>query len=291
MLFKNKVSVRWKEYFDNTCKGEDLWGHYKTSNGDLYVVIDGASSHEGTKTGGDVAQLIDKRLKEDAINIVRSKHLRELLHSINDESVKVNKGAYAAVAGILHRGRGMFAFGAGDVSILAKKPNGKLLQTLPLDLSMQRDEAEQTAMTEIGTIIDGKEITSENYFKRVNQFLNHGLSNAVGIGESFFLNEKSFYVKDGAALLIASDGITDPFMDPQKESGKIPKENALKLYELINSTNNAEEASEALKDLFWDTQVKEKKKIKADDRTGIFIYMNVAVAADDNEKTQILNRE
>tara|TARA_R110002096_G_C14660800_1_gene727826 strand:+ start:15461 stop:16318 length:858 start_codon:yes stop_codon:yes gene_type:complete len=276
MLFKNKVSVKWKEYFDNTCKGEDMWGHYKTSNGDLYVVIDGASSHEGTRTGGDVAKLIDKRLKEDAINIVRSKHLRELLHSINAESVKINEGAYAAIAGILHRGRGMFAFGAGDVSILAKKPNGKLLQTLPLDLNMQRDEAEQTAMTEIGTIINGKEITSENYFKRVEQYLHHGLCNAVGIGESFFLNEKSFYVKNGAALLIASDGITDPFMDPQKEAGKILKEDALKLHELINSTNDAEEAAEALKDLFWDTQVIEKRKIKADDRTGIFLFMNAA---------------
>jgi len=274
MLFKNKVSVHWKEYFDNTCKGEDLWCHYKTSNGDLYVVIDGASSHEGNKTGGDVARLIDKRLKEDAINIVRSKHLRELLHSINAESGKINEGAYAAVAGILHRGKGMFAFGAGDVSILAKKPNGKILQTLPLDLNMQRDEAEKTAMNEIGTIINGKEITSENYIKRVDQYLNHGLCNAVGIGESFFLNEKSFYVKDGAALLIASDGICDPFMDPQKEAGKIPKDDALKLHDLLNSTDNAEKAAENLKELFWDTQVKEKIKIKADDRTGIFIFMN-----------------
>jgi len=274
MFFNNKVSVRWKEYFDNTCKGEDMWGRYKTSNGYLYVVADGASTHEGAKTGGDVARLIDKRLKEDAINIVRSKHLRELMHSINSESVKINEGAYAAVAGILHRGRGMFAFGAGDVSILAKKPNGKLLQTLPLDLSMHRDDAEKTAMTEIGTIINGMEVTSDNYIKRVDQYINHGLCNAVGIGDSFFLNEKSFYVKDGAALLIASDGITDPFMEPQKEAGKIPKEDALKLHELINSTNNAEEAAEALKDLFWDTQVIEKRKIKADDRTGIFLCMN-----------------
>lgn len=274
MFFKNKVLVHWKEYFDNTCKGEDMWGHYKTSNGDLYVVADGASSHEGAKTGGDVARFIDKRLKEDAVNIVRSKHLKDLLHSINAESVKINGGAYAAIAGILHRGKTMFAFSAGDVAILAKKPGGKLLQVLPLDLHMGREEAEETATQEIGTIVNGTEITAENCSQRAIQYINHGLSNAVGIGESFFLNEKKFYTKDGAAILIASDGITDPFMEPQREAGKIPKENILKLYDLIESNVNAEEAAEALKDLFWDTQVKEKRKIKSDDRTGIFLYMH-----------------
>lgn len=57
----NEILVNWKEYFDNTCKGEDMWGHYKTANGDLYVVADGASNHEGSKTGGDVVRFIDER--------------------------------------------------------------------------------------------------------------------------------------------------------------------------------------------------------------------------------------
>ena len=188
-----KILLNWKEFFDNTCKGEDMWGHYKTATGDLYVVADGVSSHDGTKTGGDVVRYIDERLKQDAEHIVRSRYLRELIHSINDESVKVNEGAYAAIAGILHRDNGMFAFSAGDVSILAKKPGGKLLQVLPMDLNMQKDEAEQTAQKEIGTIIDGREITSENYILRAKQFTNHGLSNAIGIGESFYLNEKSLF--------------------------------------------------------------------------------------------------
>ena len=273
MFFKNRISVHWKEYFDNSCKGEDMWGHYKTANGNLYVVADGASTHEGTKTGGDVVRLIDDRLKQEAANIVRRKHLIELLHSINAESIKTNEGAYAAIAGILHRGKIMIAFSAGDVAILAKKPRGKLLQVLPLDLNMGREEAEQTAMTEIGTMINGTEITAENYSQRADQYINHGLSNAVGIGESFFLNEKRFYTKDGAAILIASDGITDPFMEPQIEAGTIPKTNAIKLHELIESSHTAKDAAEALKDLVWDTQVKEKKKIKSDDRTGLFLYM------------------
>jgi hypothetical protein len=79
-----KISLNWKEYSDNSCKGEDMWGHYKTSNGDLYVVADGASSHDGAKTGGDVARYIDHRLKQEAPNIVRRKHLLELITSIND---------------------------------------------------------------------------------------------------------------------------------------------------------------------------------------------------------------
>jgi len=250
-----------------------MWGHYKTSNGDLYVVADGASSHEGDKTGGDVARYIDHRLKQEAPNILRRNHLLELITSINSESSKINEGAYAAIAGILHRGNNMFAFGAGDVSILARKANGKLVQVLPLDLNIQKAEAKETAKTEIGTIIDGKEITAENYILRAEQYTNHGLTNAIGIGESFYLNKKSFYTKEGAVVLIATDGITDPFMETQKEAGKVSKISALKLYGIIDSSNNSEAAAEALKDLFWDTQVKEKKKIKADDRTGLFLYM------------------
>ena len=37
-----------------------------------------------------------------------------------------------------------------------------------------------------------------------------------------------------------------------------------------------EDAANALKNLIWDTQVKEKKKIKPDDRTGLFFYMNAS---------------
>jgi serine/threonine protein phosphatase PrpC len=274
MLDKKKILVNWKEYFDNDCKGEDMWGHYKTSNGDLYVVADGASTHDGSKTGGDVARFIDDRLRQDSANIVRSNDLKELIYSINTESTKVNEGAYAAIAGILHRRNRIFSFSAGDVSIIAKKPNGKLIQVLPLDLNMPRDEAERCAKADIGTVIKGVEITNENYEQRVNQYINHGLCNAIGIGQSFFLHDKSFNAKDGAALLIASDGVTDPFMKSQRGAGKILKANASKLYEVINSSDNAEDAANAIKNLIWDTQVKEKKKIKTDDRTGLFLYMN-----------------
>ena len=90
------------------------------------------------------------------------------------------------------------------------------------------------------------------------------------------MNDKNFNVKDGAAILIASDGVTDPFMQPQKDAGKILKEDALKLYEVMNSNDNAEDAADSLKDMIWDTQVKEKKKIKQDDRTGLFLYMNTS---------------
>lgn len=210
--------------------------------------------------------------------------MKELIHSINTESTKENAGAYAAIAGILHRGDTMFNFSAGDVSILAKKPNGKLIQILPLDLSIQQEEAEEQAKTEIGTIIDGKEITNENYIQRAKQYTNHGLCNAVGIGESFFLNERRFNTKDGAVVLIASDGITDPFMKPQREAGTVPKSDAGKLYKIIETSDNAEDASNSLKDLIWDTQVKEKIKIKSDDRTGIFLYMNTP----EQDKTEII---
>jgi serine/threonine protein phosphatase PrpC len=235
-LVKRNVLVNWKEYFDNDCKGEDMWGHYKTSNGDLYVVADGASSHDGSKTGGDVARFIDERLKQDTVNITRSHHLKELIHAINTESTRKNEGAYAAIAGILYRGNRIFSISAGDVSIIAKKPNGKLLQVLPLDLSMEREEAEICVKAD--------------------------------------LHYKNFHAKDGAAILIASDGITDPFMKSQKGAGNILKTNAPRLYEIMNSCNNEEDAAEALKNLIWDTQVKEKKKIKPDDRTGLFLYMN-----------------
>ncbi len=276
ILVKKKISVNWKEYIDNDCKGEDMWGHYKTSNGDLYVVADGASSHDDSKTGGDVARFIDDRFKQDAENIVRSNDLKELIHSINTESTKVNEGAYAAIAGILHRRNRIFSFSAGDVSIIAKKPNGKLIQVLPLDLNMERDEAERCAKTEIGTIIKGVEITEVNYEQRVNQYIKHGLCNAIGIGQSFFLHDKSFNAKAGAAILIASDGVTDPFMKSQRGAGKILKANASKLYEVLNSSDNAEDAANSLRDLIWDTQVKEKKKIKSDDRTALFFYMDVS---------------
>ncbi|MGB1801151.1 MAG: protein phosphatase 2C domain-containing protein [Gammaproteobacteria bacterium] len=270
------ITIDWQVFFDNNSKGEDMWGHYKTHNGDLYIVIDGASNHEGTKTGGDVAKFIDDKLKKEAKNIVRSNDLKELLRSINDESAKVNEGAFAAIAGLLHRQDTLFAFSAGDVSILAKKPNGKLLQVLPLDLKMDEDEAEKTALNEIGTVINGTEITKENYIQRSQQYMNHGLCNAVGIGDSFYLNERIFNNKDGAVILIASDGITDPFLPLYKEAGKITKSDAEKISKLIESSENAEQAVESLKELIWDTQVVEKRKIKADDRTAIFFYMNTS---------------
>ena len=275
----NTIKINWKEYFDNSCKGEDMWGHYKTVRGDLYVVADGVSNHEGTRTGGDVARLITDRLEQNADRIRHRGDLKDLLYEINTESTKVNEGAFAAIAGILHWNDKLYGFGAGDVSIIAKKANGKLLLVLPLDLSMPREEAERLARAEIGTTIKNVLITKDNYLMRVEQYLRHGLSNAIGLGDDFHLHAHKFNAKPDTAILLASDGITDPFMKPQTEHGKIAEEDAPKLYEVFNSANNAGDAADALEDLFWTTQVTERTKIKQDDRTGIFFYMD---AAEDN---------
>lgn len=268
-----KISFNWKEYSDNSCKGEDLWGHYKTHNGDLFIVADGASSHDGTKTGKDVVELIDRRLEQGAGSIRHRSDMRDLIHAINTESARKNEGAYAAIAGILHRRNFLYGFSAGDVSIIGKKINGKLIQVLPLDLSMQKEEAEKRAKDEIGKIINDVEITKYNYAKRVKQYMHHGLCNAVGFGEEFFLHDITFNARDGAVILIASDGVTDAYMQPQREAGKISRSDAPKLYDIFAS-KNAEQAAESLGELFWDTQVKEKKKIKPDDRTALFFYMD-----------------
>ena len=251
-----------------------MWGHYKTVRGDLYIVADGVSNHEGTKTGGDVARLITDRLERDAAGIRHRGDLKDLLFEINRESTRVNEGAFAAIAGILHWGDKLYGFSAGDVSIIAKKANGKLLLVLPLDLSMPREEAERLARAEIGTTIKTLDITEENYQLRAEQYLRHGLSNAIGLGDDFFLHDYKFNAKPDTAILLASDGITDPFMKPQTEQGKIAEEDAPKLYEVFNSSNNAEDAADALEDLFWTTQVTERTKIKQDDRTGIFFFMD-----------------
>lgn len=270
----SKISITWKEYFDNECKGEDLWGRYETPDGDLYVVIDGASNHDGSKTGADVARFINDVLSESAQDIKATGELKELICAINTISSKINKGAYAAIAGVLVRGTRVYSFGAGDVAIIGKKANGRLIQILPLDLNMGREEAETLARTEIGTMVNGVEITEDNVEQRVRQYMHHGLSNAIGVGDSFVLHEKVFNTKDRSAILIATDGITDPFMAPQKEADRIPETGAEKLYQIINSSNTAEEAVSSLEEMIWDTQVKEKIKIKPDDRTGIFIYMD-----------------
>ena len=154
--------IEWKEYFDNTCKGEDMWGHYKTPNGSIFVVVDGASNHDGSMTGADVARLVHDRLKQESANLHHSSDLKDLMYSINTESTRVNEGAYAAIAGVLHRGNNLYAFGAGDVSIIAKKANGKLLQVLPLDLNMSMEEAEQRAKAEIGQTVNNIKITEKN---------------------------------------------------------------------------------------------------------------------------------
>ena len=65
-------------------------------------------------------------------------------------------------------------------------------------------------------------------------------------------------------------------MKSQRGAGKILKANASKLYEVLNSSDNVEDAANFLRDLIWDTQVKEKKKIKPDDRTALFFYMDVS---------------
>ena len=269
------ITINWREYFDNSCKGEDMWGHYETANGQLYIVADGVSNHERTKTGGDVARLITDRLQQNSKKIRHRGDLKELLIEINRESTRVNEGAFAAIAGILHRGDKLYGFSAGDVSIIAKKANGKLILVLPLDLSMSREDAETLALSEIGTLVRNTEITEFNYQQRAEQYLRHGLSNAIGLGDDFHLHDHKFNAKPGTAILIASDGITDPFMKPQTEIGNIASEDAPKLYGVLNSNNNAEDAANALEDLFWNTQVTERKKIKQDDRTGIFFYMDV----------------
>ena len=268
------IAINWKEYFDNSYKGEDMWGHYLTANGDLYVVIDGASNHEDTKTGADVVQFVNDILRESAVDITRTEELKKILYAINTISSKINRGAYAAIAGILVRGATVYSFSAGDVAILGKKANGQLIQVLPLDLNMGREEAGMHARAEIGSVVNGIEITEQNVEQRIHQYMHHGLSNAIGIGDTFFLHEKRFNTKDRSAMLIATDGITDPFMAPQREAGKIPESGAPKLYEIMNSCHNAKEAANSLEEMIWDTQVKEKIRIKQDDRTGLFIYMD-----------------
>jgi serine/threonine protein phosphatase PrpC len=268
------MNIDWEEYFDNACKGEDMWGNYRTANGRIYVVVDGASNHDGTQTGADVARTVHDRLREHASKLHRSSDLRDLLHSINAESTKVNEGAYAAIAGVLHRGTNLYAFGAGDVAIIAKKANGKLIQVLPLDLTMTEAEAEERAKSEIGHVVNNISITTLNYTQRIKQYMNHGLSNAVGMGDDFFLHDKYFDAKSDTAMVIASDGVTDPFMDPQSEAGNIPETEAEKLYELFADNANAEESVVALENMIWDTRVSQKKKIKPDDRTALFLYIN-----------------
>ncbi len=276
--------IDWKEYFDNACKGEDMWGHYKTPNGSIYVVVDGASNHDGSMTGADVARLVHDRLKRESANLHRSSDLKDLMFSINTESTRVNEGAYAAIAGVLHRGNNLYAFGAGDVSIIAKKANGKLLQVLPLDLNMSKEEAEQRAKSEIGQTVNNIKITEKNYKKRIKQYMHHGLSNAIGLGEEFILHHKYFDAKVDTAMVIATDGVTDPFMEPQSKSGNIPKSAAEKLYEIFSSSDTAEESVIALENMIWDTRVSQKKKIKPDDRTALFLYINSAEETDKKEQ-------
>ena len=273
----SEITINWKEYFDNDYKGEDLWGHYKTANGDLYVVMDGASSHDHSKTGADVVRFVDGVLKESAAHIESNRDLRKLIYAINTISSKINKGAYAAIAGVLISGTTVYSFGAGDVAVIGKKANGRLIQILPLDLNMSREESETLAREDIGTVVHGVEITELNLDQRIRQYMHHGLSNAIGIGDSFRLNEKKFTAKDRSAIVLATDGITDPFMALQTDAGRIPEADAPKLYEVINSCHNAEDGVNALGEMIWDTQVKEGIKIKPDDRTGLFIYMESPV--------------
>lgn len=270
----NEITVNWKEYFDNSCKGEDSWGHYKTANGDLYVVVDGVSSHDGSRTGADVARFIDDILKEAAPNIESSRELREVIYAINTISSRINKGAYAALAGILVSGVKVYSFSAGDVAIIGKKANGKLIQVLPLDLNVTREEAEALAKMKFGALDKDAKINQQNVEQRIRQYMHHGLSNAIGIGDTFLLHEKKFTARDKSAILIATDGITDPFIAPQSEAGTVPKAGAPKLYRVINTNQNAEGAANALGEMVWDTQVKEGIKIKSDDRTALFIYMD-----------------
>ena len=271
------IKTNWKEYFDNDCKGEDLWGYYETAGGELYVVMDGASGHEDAKTGADVVRFIDNVLSESAPHLQNYRELRNLVYGINTVSSKINFGAYAAIAGVLINDDNIFGFSAGDVAIIGKKANGKLIQVLPLDLNMTREEAEYVAKSEIGKVVHGIEITKDNIDKRVHQLMHHGLSNAIGIGDTFELHEKVFSAREKSALFIATDGITDPFIRSQKEAGRIPEEGASKLYEVINACENAEAAAKSLEEMIWNTQVKDKIKIKQDDRTGIFIYMDAPV--------------
>ncbi|MFT7460268.1 MAG: hypothetical protein ACI909_002956 [Planctomycetota bacterium] len=281
----NKIVIDWKEYFDNTCKGEDMWGHYKTPNGSIYVVVDGASNHDGAKTGEDVIRLVHEMLRQESKNLHRSNDLRDLIHSINAESTKVNEGAYAAIAGILSRENNLYAFGAGDVSIIAKKVNEQLIQVLPLDLTMQEEEAEKRAKSEIGQTVNNIKITDENYTQRIKQYMNHGLSNAIGLGDGFILHDKYFDAKAGTAIVIASDGVTDPFMNPQSEAGKILQADAEKLYEVFSSSRYAEEAVVALENMIWETRVSQKKKIKPDDRTALFLYLSYVEDMDKKNKS------
>ena len=268
-----KIQINWKVYFDNSCKQEDRWGYYETAKGELYVVMDGVSNHDGTRTGADVVQLIDERLSGESKNIRYRKDLIELLRTINMKSTEINAGAYAAIAGIYRRGNKIYAFSAGDVSIIAKKANGKLIQVLPLDLRMPYVDAERLARAEIGATVNNILVTEENLDQRIQQYMHHGLCNAVGMGEGFVLHDLNFSARDGTALLLATDGVTDPFMAPMIDAGSIKLSDAAKLYQVFYEGDTAEAAVKALENIIWNTQVVEKKRIKQDDRTAMFIFM------------------
>lgn len=268
-----------------------MWGNYQTPNGNVFVVVDGASNHDGSKTGADVARLVHKRFRKEAGNLYRSGDLKDLIYSINKESSRVNEGAYAAIAGVLHRSANLYAFSAGDVAVIARKANKKLLQVMPLDLTMGEEEAKKRARSEIGQVVNNILITEENYTQRIRQYMNHGLSNALGMGEEFFIHEKYFDAKTDTVMLIASDGVTDPFMDPQSESGNILKDDAEKLYDLFSACSNAKECAAELETLIWDVQVDQKRKIKPDDRTAVFLYFNEDVKEEKQSNVNSMTNE
>ncbi|HLB30502.1 MAG TPA: PP2C family serine/threonine-protein phosphatase [Gammaproteobacteria bacterium] len=283
-----KIKIDCQVYFDNSCKQEDLWGHYETAKGDLYVVMDGVSNHDGTRTGRDVVQHVHQRLTGECSNIKHRKDLIELLHAINTETTQVNAGAYAAVAGTYIRGNKIYVFSAGDVSILAKKMNGKLIQVLPLDLRMPRAEAERLARAEIGATVNNILVTDENLEQRVQQYMQHGLCNALGMGDVFTLHDLNFSARDGTALLLATDGITDPFMASMIDAGGIKLADAPKLYQVFDEGETAEAAVKSLEEIIWNTQVVEKKRLKQDDRTAMFIFMTHIQQAKDHKKAALL---
>lgn len=284
-----KIKIDWQVYFDNTCKQEDLWGHYETAKGDLYIVMDGVSNHDGTRTGRDVVQHVHERLTGECSNIKHRKDLIELLHVINAETTRINAGAYAAVAGTYIRGNKIYVFGAGDVAILAKKMNGKLIQVLPLDLRMPRPEAERLARAEIGATVHNILVTDENLEQRIQQYMQHGLCNALGMGDVFTLHDFNFSARDGTALLLATDGITDPFMASMIDAGGIKLADAPRLYQVFDEGETAEAAVRSLEEIIWNTQVVEKKRLKQDDRTAMFIFMIHAAESAGHRKAGLLD--
>jgi len=110
--------------------------------------------------------------------------------------------------------------------------------------------------------------------KELSMGMSGDFARAISFGATYVrIGTAIFGARDGTALLLATDGVTDPFMAPMIDAGSIKLSDAAKLYQVFYEGDTAEAAVKALENIIWNTQVVEKKRIKQDDRTAMFIFM------------------